>query len=501
MKTNDSVKERRLLEKELGVLAKSHKGFRVHVNAKGVPLLGAAIAALPEITDESVCVCISELAEAVSLTSMDIDSFCASAKFAAIDFAFRTNEPSVFDDCYGKLGALALLDIERIRSEFNPLDRVFESDALYPRLTHESRALYRKMTAELAAFMNLSETELSQDYVRTARKASEKSDSSVTIGEVIGADYRHAFPNMNPARYIAMLFAGAAMLALIAGILSGNLWLALLVFLPAFACVKPIADLSVSKTSRIKIPLPQIELRGEIPASAKTLCVISTLLTSPRDTDLITAKLDMARLKNTSGNLRFAVLCDLKANKYNSVSPDDDALIEAVRQKFAGSGYVALIRKREYSSTSRCYQGRERKRGAIEALLKYLRRESYPEAGTAFKAIIGDKTALENIKYVCALDYDTVPLMDSIAELVGIAEYPTHSRTGIIAPRMTTSLTSSLKTAFSRAMVGNGGCAGASSYDSFAGEFYQDCFGEGIFAGKGLINVNVFLERCLNQFE
>jgi cyclic beta-1,2-glucan synthetase len=496
LKKSHDIKEKRLLEKEIGVLSKSCKGFRLNLckslpAQSAVPALGQAIAALDEINEETVRECISFIASQKELTSMDVDSFCWQAKFAVIESAVIGGAS---DSDYGaKLGALTLLDTEKICRELNPLDRVYGEDELYSSLTGDTRALYRKMTAEICSATKESESRLSRELVNCASK------SGVHVGEIILRIYRKAFPLMRPASYIALLFACTAVLTVLIS-LAVNRWLALLVFFPAFAVVKPILDLAVSKSVKETVPLPQIDLKGEIPAEARTLCVISTLLTSVKDVEQVVRKLDVARHKNTSANLFFCALCDFKGNKGKSVAPGDNEIIEEVKRKFTQSGYIALIRKREFSKTQRCFQGRERKRGAIESLMKLLRSADYPQVSDDFREITGNVAALADIKYVCALDYDTVPLMDSISELVGIAEHPSHRDIGIIAPRITTSLASSLKTGFTRAMVGNGGCAGASSYDSFSGEFYQDCFGEGIFTGKGLINVNLFIKNCFDRF-
>ena len=50
LKNSDEIKENRLLEKEIGVLSKSHKGFRINM-CGNVPALGSAIAALDEIKE------------------------------------------------------------------------------------------------------------------------------------------------------------------------------------------------------------------------------------------------------------------------------------------------------------------------------------------------------------------------------------------------------------------------------------------------------------------
>ncbi|MCL2633705.1 MAG: hypothetical protein FWD34_04230 [Oscillospiraceae bacterium] len=462
------------------------------------PVLGYAIAGLAEINEDNVRELISFISSQKKLTSMDIDSFCWQVKFVIIENAVVNNAQN---DYSSKLGAMILLDCEKLCRELNPLDRVFSEDPMYSRLTPETKGLYRKMTSEISVEAGIDEARLSREYANNERK------NGSHIGEIIMADYLRVFRRMRSSRYITSLFWSALLLTILICVYT-NWYFLPLVFLPALSIIKPIIDLILSKTTRAPVPLPQIDLNGEIPKEARTLCVVSTLLTCEKDVRELVKRLEAARLKNRSENLMFCALCDFKGGP-NELSQDDYAIIEEVKREFEfREGYITLIRKREFSKTQNCWQGHERKRGAIEALMKLLRCDvsdmaegvNRPNEYEPFREIIGDKAALKDIKFICALDYDTIPLMDSISELVGIALHPCQKDIGIIVPRITTKLGSSLKTGFSRAMAENGGCAGASSYDSFSGEFYQDCFGEGIFTGKGLINVDLFIERCLNKF-
>jgi len=61
---------------------------------------------------------------------------------------------------------------------------------------------------------------------------------------------------------------------------------------------------------------------------------------------------------------------------------------------------------------------------------------------------------------------------------------------GILAPHVELDLDSSRKTPFAHAMAGEGG---SSPYSNHVAERYQDLFGRGIFAGKGLIDIEAFV--------
>jgi cyclic beta-1,2-glucan synthetase len=489
LRGGDSIAEKRLLEKELGMLMKAHKGFYIHLAGKGkhkIPALGGVVSALRVINEEEIISVVSKVAAVKPFTSMDIDSLIWQAKYCVIVGAIAGEEQE-----HGyKLGALTDLDPQALCDALNPVDALYREDGLYLAMTEETRAIYRRMTAEVAVAAGIDEARLSREYM--SRR--DTSAGQLHIGEVIAKDYRRVFPFVKLKSYLWSLF-------LLSGLLTGIFswltvwWVSFIVFLPCLAIIKPLIDYITVKSVRGAGLTPRLALtpKSSIPSRARTLCVISTLLASEKDIAGGLEKLRAAKLKNDTENLTFALLCDLKPAK-EAKTPDDEKLLKAAEDAFKGGEFVLLIRERRFCKTQNMWQGEERKRGAILALARLLRASEERKLG--FRAVYGSRAALHGIKYLMALDYDTIPLMDSVSELVSIALHPLHKNKGIIAPRITTTLDSYLKTGFSRAMSGNGGCAGASSYDCFSGEMYQDCFGEGIFTGKGLINVDIFLDTC-----
>ncbi|MCL2077211.1 MAG: hypothetical protein FWH08_02245 [Oscillospiraceae bacterium] len=522
---NGGVSEKRLLEKELGMLIRAHKGvyintFTADPKRSGfgkpaiTPVLGGVISSLRVIDEGTVTDAVSKVAAVKPLSSMDIDTLIWQAKYCIITDAVNSLNSNSSDsetnyaDCAGKLGALSDLDPEAICVALNPVELLYSEDKLYPELTEETRAKYRRMTSEIAIATGIDEARLSREYM-SLRKTAAPDNNNTHIGEIITLDYRRVFPFVKLKRYLLLLFLTSVIPAAIFAFftVSPNLnplfftFVFLLVYIPGLAIVKPLADYIAIKSVKGAGLLPRLDLKGKIPPRAKTLCVISTLIASEKDIISGFEKLNAAKLKNKAENIKFALLCDLKPAG-EEIMPEDEKLLNYACEVFgrAKGDFVILFRARKYCKTQGLWQGEERKRGAILALARLLRadeeKRNCQEADSAFRAVYGSRAALHDIAYIMALDYDTMPLMDSVSELVGIALHPLHKNTGIIAPRITTTLDSYLKTGFSRAMSGNGGCAGASSYDCFSGEMYQDCFGEGIFTGKGLINVDLLLKNC-----
>ena len=253
--------------------------------------------------------------------------------------------------------------------------------------------------------------------------------------------------------------------------------------------------------------LPRMDINNNIPANSETLVIISTLISSPEDITKLKDKLISHHFSNISDNLKICALCDLKQANYPSIAEDKTLVRNATRivkklnEKYNDRFYL-VIRNRTFSKTQGVYTGYERKRGAIEQLIRYIKGEN-----VKFISFVGDEDFIHKVKYIISLDYDTKPLLDTIPELVSIALHPLNKPVigdrrvikgyGIIVPRMTTILKSSLKSPFSKLV---GGVGSSCAYDSQSSDLYQDSFDEGIFAGKGLINVDTFHKLCLDIF-
>ena len=485
IKENDPLQENRLFERELrGLIASAPTQF--FTAEEGIPKLGKEIAALNEINDETV-------AERISLSSKnryvgeeDINSLLWQSKLCVIKTAIKN--PNEAESCMKKLYALRDLDIEEIQ-KLSPVHSIFTYDEIYNLSSTETKSMYRSRAALIARCAGLEEEKYTKELVKRAVL------DDLHLGEVIETDYRNVFPYAGTGKYLVWLFIATAAVSVGVGLLT-RLWLIPFAFLPVFAAVKPFADIVVSRFIRSGV-LPRIEIKDELPENGKTLCAISALIADENGLREALEKLKTAKLKNPQSGIRFALLCDLAAAD-NDTLPEDNVLF-AEAEKLRVNTFpesTIIFRKRNYSRTMRKWQGRERKRGAVEELLKYMCGE---EVSFAFFSG-GNPEDIRECELLCALDLDTVPLMDSIKELAAIALHPLNEEYGIIAPRCTSTLDSTLKTPFARAMAGNGGVSGISSYDSISGEFYFDGFGEGIFCGKGLIRKRKFLEACSGRF-
>lgn len=454
--------------------------------AEDVPVLydgsfpvGERMASLDELTDESVTAALSALMTELPLCGSDIESFAEQTAAVLAEKGIAVPEKAEY---YAeKLYALGELDRERIIARVNPLCELLENDPAYTASDADTQKNYRRAVTEISFETGIDENRLAFEYRTNAEK------SGRDIGGLIMADYRRVFPFVRQKRYIIMNVLLSVLLAVLFLPVSGALFP--LTLIPALAVVKTAADRICAVSVKGGSFIPQIK-REEIKGTA--LCVLSALVDGEGTLSEAVYRLSEARARNGTEKIKYCLLCDLPAADYPEVR-EDEAVVAAIRAySEREDAPIFILRRRTFSETQGKYQGADRKRGAVEELVRYL-----TDGTHCFREILGEAGKPD---YLMLLDFDTLPLMDTIPALCAAAEHPLNRKYGVFVPRVSSTLTSCLKTTFSRIMGGNGGCFTASLYDSFSGELYFDCFGEGIFTGKGLVRVKDFYEKCCGAF-
>ena len=113
-------------------------------------------------------------------------------------------------------------------------------------------------------------------------------------------------------------------------------------------------------------------------------------------------------------------------------------------------------------------------------------------------------------KYILALDSDTLPDFQSVRKLVMTASHPLNravidkekrkveSGYGIFSVSVMNRLIDENDTFFSLIMSGSGG---SNAYDSLCADRFSDVFDSGIFAGKGLIDIDAYHTVICDRFK
>ncbi len=440
---------------------------------KDMPLISSLIYEESEINTEKITELLTPFAE--KLRNSDFSSLSWQIRYALM---LRAEESEERENLYYTAGDI---DCEKISNELNSLHLLYMNDEAYSLSTPETRAYFLSLTEKISAETEIPEERLSKEYM----KLSQSGDLSVC--EVINHDYLRVFPKVNTAWYIAALLSASAVITLITVYFS-NWLVGLNIFTPALAISKTVIDHILMK--RAEKPFTPSYTMQEA-EKHRTVCALSVLADSPESISEGISRLEQAKIRNTQKNLLFCLLCDLPPSKTRE-NENDEHILSAIPHN---CGVIVIVRHRDYCHTQGLYQGKERKRGAIDDLIRYVNGENVD-----FRHVSGDISAIRYAPFVCALDYDTVPFMDSINSLVSAAIHPVNKDFGIFAPRITTTLDSSARTGLSRLWNGNGGCCGASAYDNADTELYSACFGEGIFTGKGLIRTEDFYNRVCGEF-
>jgi cyclic beta-1,2-glucan synthetase len=222
--------------------------------------------------------------------------------------------------------------------------------------------------------------------------------------------------------------------------------------------------------------------------------------------------MEIRYLANRDPNLYFALVTD---------SPDSDQLnderdrlvdvcrdlIEGLNRQYQSEGRSPLFmlhRHRAYNECEGRWMGWERKRGKLLDLNQLLR-----GGFDAFPVKVGDLPVLPRVRYVITLDSDTQLPRDSAAKLIGTLAHPLNQAVvdpasrmvvegyGILQPRIGISIQSASR---SRLAALYSGQTGFDIYTRAVSDVYQDLFGEGIFTGKGIYEVDALNEVLHQRF-
>lgn len=428
------------------------------------------------------------------------------------------------------------------------VDHILQEDPadIYVKMDFLTRDHYRHVIERIARKSNLSESEVARMAILLARKGNAKNDNyerAAHVGFYLAgkglAELEHLVnirlsPYENICRFsrrvplpiyvgsillLTAIFTGFLIHAAHAGGISG--WtLAVIAFLSAL-CTSQLSLALVNWLSTILVspnPLPRMDFSGGISPKCRTLVVIPSMLLGEKNVCSLLDSLEVRFLANQDNNLRFALLTDFR-DAENETLPDDEKHlclackgIENLNDKYkhlsSGDIFFLLHRSRLWNPKENIWMGYERKRGKLADLNSFLRGRTKGPAGDLFSTIVGEVTALRNIKYVITLDTDTKLPRDAARQFVGTMAHPLNQPIcderkgcvcegyGILQPRVSVSLSNISRSIYS---VLYGTTSGIDPYTRAISDVYQDIFGEGSFIGKGIYDIDAF-ETALNGY-
>jgi len=395
------------------------------------------------------------------------------------------------------LRAISDIDFEELTEKISEVEHSLIQDpsGVYAQMDDATRAHYRHQVASEAKRQKLKEDEFANRIILQAKNEQQH------VGK-----YLNISKHNQKRGWISI--AVELLLPLIASVWIGvafkHWYLPFLLYLPLFEIFWPLVNLfamlGVNPTF-----MPKMKKDNEVVQNASTLVVVSLLLPSAQKAKMLTKRLVSLKRSNGQGNVKFCILADFKSSKSPTNAQDEADLaatkkvIDELNKKYGG--FILAVRPRIFSKTQNEYTGWERKRGAITQLIRVIKGEN-----TQFQLLCGDMQGFSDVKYIMALDADTNLPLDTVNELVSVAVHPINqpvvdetkgrvvSGYGILTPKIETEIDSAFGTGFARIMASVGGIT---AYNNTSSDKYQDLFDEAIFAGKGLIDVDIF-HKLLN---
>jgi len=406
---------------------------------------------------------------------------------------------------------------------------------VYPRMDFLSRDQQRHAVEEIAAPNGEAQVRVALKAVERARQSAAQGsvgDRAAHVGYHLIGPGRSALevdaafrPRWVPRlRRLALTYPTAAYLGAIAVTETGLLaaaafWLraagesAATTVAALALLLLPALDLTIAFVQRLVawlIPprrLPRLDFSDGIPDSARTMVIVPTMLTGTDAVTTLLEHLEVLAHGNLDPHVHFAILGDFPDAPRPECS-DDQSILAAARSGVLdlnarfGHGragrFFLFHRERRWNASERTWMGWERKRGKIEEFNRLLQ----GSRETTFTTQVGALDLLPAVRYCLTLDTDTRLPRNAVATLVGIIAHPLNRarydpRAGrvtegyaVLQPRVSVTMASAAGSLFARIYAGH---TGVDPYTTAVSDTYQDLFGEGIFTGKGLYDVGVFV--------
>ena len=425
------------------------------------------------------------------------------------------------------------LNFLEIFEKINEVEEILKQDPakVYDKMDYKTKDYYRQKIKEIAKKTKISELYIAQKLIELCQNGEGKKahigyylfgKNKEELYKKIGVKIPKILENRTRVKiyiatisFLTLLFSILILLNFakkIPAILTviGSI----LLFIPVYEAVQEILQYILSKLVKPKL-IPKIDFSKGIDETHRCLVVIPTILKSREKVKELMRKLEVFYLANKSDNLYFCLLGDASESSKEIEEYDKEVIdegyksIDYLNKKYEKENLFNFIyRKRKWNEKQASYLGWERKRGALTELINILYGKMPEEEIKRKFWVEGKNVNLKNLncKYIITLDSDTDLILNSASELIGsmahilnepeIESGKVISGYGIIAPRVGINIDISYKNMFTKIFAGSGGI---DSYSNSISDVYQDNFQEGIFAGKGIINIEAYYKVLQNE--
>jgi cyclic beta-1,2-glucan synthetase len=465
------------------------------------------------------------------------------------------NQSEIVGSIIRSLRVISETNWEEIFESLSLVERTLRQDpaGIYPNMDFRTRNLYRGEIEKLARLTGKEENQLAVSLLKLCNEtnALDSSIKSEHIGTFLIGERRKEFEEIigykpglkariiqqakiwNSPLYLGSISLIAIALIAVVLYLTHRIVLfeslgffqvlfiaiiALCLIPPAFIIANHVVNIVVNAFTSSSL-LPKLEFKYSVPEAYKTLVVIPGLISNTKDIADLVHQIEIHYLSNPQDGLKFALLTDF-SDADSQTRPEDENLInEAFKamtdldQKYQQVGnegeqrFFLFHRQRLWNPSQGKWMGWERKRGKLEELGRFLRGDN----ATSFLKLTANENILQqigHIRYVITADADTVLPPGSAARLVGTLAHPLNqarfdpvsgqvvSGYTILQPRIDINPRSANQTWFTRIFAGD---TGLDLYSRAVSDVYQDVFGEGIYVGKGIYDVDAMMQSVENH--
>ncbi|MBV9759036.1 MAG: glycosyl transferase [Acidobacteriaceae bacterium] len=444
------------------------------------------------------------------------------------------------------LRLLGEFDWKETLEQLSVVHRLLSQDpaGVYPRMNFESREYYRQVIEKIAAQSDVSEIDLAHKAVGMAQEARVDPSTPLPLRDRLrhagyyfiddtgskdllnqigyrpsfSASVQRLFRNYPDEVYIIGI-EFLTLLTVVALIMSlvrthggfGLVVSALVLALPATQAAIEVMNYLVT-TIMTPRPLPKLDFSMAVDPACATIVAIPTLLINEKQIRSLVDDLEVRYLVNRDPNIFYALLTDLPDTAEPAVEQDARIelairLLDGLNTKYRDDpygGFYLFHRHRVYNPRESAWMGWERKRGKLLDLNQYLRNVYDP-----FPVKAGDLARLPRIRYVLTLDSDTQLPRGSAQRMIGTMAHPLNSPLvdsdlnivadgyGILQPRVGISVHSATRSRLASIYSGQ---TGFDIYSRAVSDVYQDLYGEGIFTGKGIYDVDALRQVLERRF-
>ncbi|AKH43957.1 cyclic beta-1,2-glucan synthetase [Altererythrobacter atlanticus] len=432
------------------------------------------------------------------------------------------------------LAAIASIPWEDFFDRTSRVEAILCEDpsGFYSRMDFESRDRYRRRVEELSRHCAANESDVAAEAVEQAASA-QPGDVAAHVGYWLVGPGRRTFEARTGASFprgqrlrravllhpgiaysLALIFAGIGALILpafylhaVGTDLSG--WIAglILSLIPASVFAITVVHWIISRSLPPRV-LDKLDFSKGLAKDSRTIVIVPVIVAAPGEAARAAEQVETHWLANSDPMLQVALLADLPDAAEERMPGDVEieaaleSRIRALNERHGANGkgsFHLLLRPRSYNPSQGCWLAWERKRGKVEQFNRLL----IEGDDSAFSLHVGDRAALENIRFVVTVDADTMLPQGSVAKLAGALAHPLNQpkadpETGriisgysIIQPRVEISPKSGMRTLFARLFTGD---TAIDIYSRAVSDVYQDLFGAGIFVGKGIYDLRAFHE-------